>query len=97
MFLVTDATGTLNTGALIVQANQESTKDDILEQFEQGDNKGVYEGACQRTRRDFYTNASLARTELGISEDQYIDPSQEQLLVKLANLKRRNALSPETS
>ncbi|MAF78446.1 MAG: hypothetical protein CME60_09805 [Halobacteriovoraceae bacterium] len=90
MFLVTDATGTLNTGALIVQANQESTKDDILEQFEQGDNKGVYEGACQRTRRDFYTNASLARTELGISEDQYIDPSQEQLLVKLANLKRRN-------
>ena len=88
MFIVTDAAGNLNTGALIVNANQSSTKDDILNQFEEGNNQGVYASACQRTTNDFRTNIGLARTELGLEEDQYIDPSQEALLVKLANLKR---------
>ncbi len=89
MFLVTDAKGELNTGALIVNANSSSTKEDILKQFEKGENKGVYGKACNRTTKDFFTDYDLAAQELGFGADQFIAENQKELIVKLANLKRR--------
>ncbi len=89
MFLVTDAKGDLNMGALIVQANSASTKDDILDQFDKGSNSGVYRNACNTTKKDFHSDFGLAVKELDLGDEQYIDPSQKALIVKLANLKRR--------
>ncbi len=89
MFVVTDAKGDLNTGALLATVNSASTKEGILEQFEQGENKGVYDRACSRTTQGFFSDKGLALKELGIDEGQFIDPSQESLILKLANLKRR--------